>query len=153
MARFSQFAVAAAGMAIENSGLNLEHEDRDRIGVLLGNGNGGLPNIEQEVGAIVTKNSHKVSPFFMAMELPNMAAGQVSIVYGLRGYNSTVTTACAAGTQAIGEAAEIIRHGRADVMVTGGTEAGMAEISLAGFCAARALSTRNDEPHRASRAL
>ena len=151
MARFSQFAVAAAGMAIENSGLNLEYEDRDRIGVLLGNGNGGLPNIEQEVGAIVTKNSHKVSPFFMAMELPNMAAGQVSIVYGLQGYNSTVTTACAAGTQAIGEAAEIIRHGRADVMVTGGTEAGIAEISLAGFCAARALSTRNDEPHRASR--
>lgn len=151
MARFSQFAVAAASMALRNAGLNLDTEDRDRVGVLLGNGNGGLPNIQEETQTIMTRGGNRVSPFFMAMQLPNMAAAQVSIIFGLSGYNSTVTTACAAGSQAIGEAVEVIRHGRADVMVTGGTEAGISEIGLAGFCAARALSTRNHEPQRASR--
>ncbi len=150
MARFSQFAVAAARMALEEAGLG-PGGDRDRIGVLLGNGNGGLPNIDEEMRTILRRGGRSVSPFFMPMQLPNMAAAQVSIEFGLKGYNSTVTTACAAATQAIGEAMEVIRRGGADVMVTGGAEAGISEIGLAGFCAMRALSTRNDNPEQASR--
>lgn len=151
MARFSQFAVAAARMAVADATLDLAGENTERIGVLLGNGNGGLPNLEEEIKTIVTRGGSRVNPFLMPMELPNMAAAQVSIVFGLKGYNSTVITACAAATQAIGEAAEIIRHGRADVMVTGGAEAGITEIALAGFCALKALSTRNHDPQAASR--
>ena len=151
MARFSQFAVAAAREAIAHAQLNLDAEDRDRVGVLMGNGNGGLPNLEHEVRTIMTRGGDKVSPFLMPMELPNMAAAQVSLQFGLRGYNSTVITACAASSQSIGEAMEVIRRGAADVMVTGGTESGITEIALAGFSALRALSTRNDEPWRASR--
>ena len=150
MARFSQFAVAAARMALEDSGIG-EDGDRERMGVLLGNGNGGLPNIDDEVRTIMTRGGGRVSPFFMPMQLPNMAAAQVSINFGLRGYNSTVTTACAAASQAIGEAMEVIRRGAADVMVTGGAEAGISEVGLAGFCAMRALSTRNADPEHASR--
>lgn len=151
MARFSQVAVAAAREAITRSGLNLEKEDRDQIGVLMGNGNGGLPTVEAEVRNIAAKRGDRVSPFLMPMELPNMAAAQVSLQFGLRGYNSTVITACAASSQSIGEAAEVIRRGAADVMITGGTEAGITEIALAGFSALRALSTRNDDPQAASR--
>lgn len=151
MARFSQVAVAAAVEAVAASGLKLETEDRDRIGVLMGNGNGGLPTVEAEVRTILQRGGDKVSPFLMPMELPNMAAAQVSLRFGLRGYNSTVITACAASSQSLGEALEVIRRGAADVMVAGGTEAGISEIALAGFSQLRALSTRNDEPERASR--
>lgn len=151
MARFSQFAVAAAQMALADARIDLASEDQDQIGVLLGNGNGGLPNIEEEMRTLLTRGGNRVNPFFMPMQLPNMAAAQISIMYGLKGYNSTVITACAAGTQAIGEATEVIRRGKADVMVTGGTEATISEIGLAAFCALRALSTRNHEPTRASR--
>ena len=150
MARFSQFAVAAARMALEDAEVS-EDGNRERMGVLLGNGNGGLPNIDEEVRTILSRGGGRVSPFFMPMQLPNMAAAQVSIEFGLKGYNSTVTTACAAASQAIGEAAEVIRRGAADLMVTGGAEAGISEVGLAGFCAMRALSTRNDDPQRASR--
>jgi 3-oxoacyl-[acyl-carrier-protein] synthase II len=151
MARFSQMAVAAASEAVASAGLKLEEEDRDRIGVMLGNGNGGYPEIEQGVRTIVAKGGMRLEPLYLPKTLPNMAASQISMRFGLKGYNSTVTTACAAGTQAMGDAMELIRNGRADVVITGGTEAGISELGLAAFSVMRALSTRNDEPERASR--
>lgn len=151
MARFTQLAVAAARQAIEDSGLDLEKEDRTRIGTVLGNGNGGFPNTEEAMRTLVEKGGMRMDPFYVPKMLPNMAAAQVAIQFGLKGYNSTAVTACAASTQAIGEALEVIRRGKADVMVTGGTEAGISELGLASFCVMRALSTRNDEPEKASR--
>ncbi len=149
--RFSQFAVAAARMAIESAKLDLAKENQEKLGVLLGNGIGGLPENEQGHHVLFTKGGMKVNPFFMPIILPNMAAGQVSIAFGLKGYTSTVTTACAAGTQAIGEAAEVIRRGKAEVMLAGGTEAGLTPIGIAGFAVMRALTTRNEQPTKASR--
>ncbi len=151
MARFSQMAVAAARMAIEDAGLTLDKEDTTRIGVLLGNGNGGYPNTDEAVRTIVEKGGMRLDPLYMAKMLPNMAASQIALQFGLRGYNNTVTTACAAGTQAMGDALERLRHGRADVMLAGGTEAGISELGLAAFSVMRAISTRNDEPEKASR--
>jgi len=151
MARFSQMAVAAARMSIEDAGLRLDKEDTTRIGVLIGNGNGGYPNTDEAVRTIVEKGGMRVDPFYMAKVLPNMAASQIALQFGLRGYNNTVSTACAAGTQAMGDAAERLRHGRTDVMVAGGAEAGISELGLAAFSVMRAISTRNDEPQKASR--
>jgi len=152
MARFSQFAVAAARQAVEQAGLDLEALDRTRAGVLCGSGGGGLPNSDEAMRIIVSRGGARVDPLFFAKMLPNMAAGNVSIQLGLQGYTSTVSTACAAGTQAIGEAAEVIRRGAAEVMVAGGTEAGISELGLAGFSAMRALTTsHNGDPERASR--
>ena len=152
MARFSQLAVAAAGQAIDNAKLDLSVEDRERCGVLLGNGNGGYPTIEEGVRTLVEKGGMRLSPFYFPMTLPNIAASQVSLTYGLQGYSSTVITACAAGTQGIGEAAEVIRRGAAEVIVAGGVEAGISQLGLGGFCAMKALTTsRNHEPARASR--
>ena len=151
MARFSQFAVAAAGQAIADAGLDLDHEDRERIGVYLGNGNGGYPNIDEAVRTIVAKGGMRLDPLFMPKSLPNMAAAQVSLQYGIKGYNGTMITACAAGTQAIGEAAEVIRRGQADVVLGGGTEAGIGELGLAAFSVMRAMSSRSDDPTKASR--
>ena len=151
MGRFSQLAVAAAGAAIEDSGLRLSKEDPERIGVLLGNGSGGLPEIEQNVRTLAKKGGMRINPFLMPIMLPNMGAASVSRLFGLKGYTSTVATACASGTQALGEAAEVIRRGAADVMLSGGFEAGISQIGLGGFCVMRALSTRNDDPHKASR--
>jgi 3-oxoacyl-[acyl-carrier-protein] synthase II len=151
MARFTQLAVAAADQAIEAAGLRPDAEDRDRIGVLIGNGNGGFPNIDAEMRTVVTRGGMKISPLFFPMILPNMAASQISLRHRLTGYSSTVTTACAAATQAIGEAVELIRRGAQDVMIAGGTEAGISELGLAGFCVLRALATDNDDPPRASR--
>ena len=151
MARFSQLAVAAAYQAVRDAGLNLDKEDRTRCGVFLGNGNGGFPTTEEQCRILISKGGMRVSPFFIPMILPNMAAANVSRLLGLKGYTSTCITACAASTQAIGEAAEVIRQGRADVMLTGGTEAGISPLGLAGFCVMKALSTRNEEPEKASR--
>ena len=151
MARFSQFAVASALQAVADAGLDLEHEDRTRVGVMLGNGNGGYPDIEEAVRTIVGRGGMRIEPLFFPKSLPNMAAAQVSLQLGLKGYTSTIVTACAASTQAVGEAAEMIRHGRADVMLSGGTEAGISQLGLGGFAVMRALTTRNDEPERASR--
>jgi len=151
MARFSQFAVAAAGQAIADAGLDLEDEDRTRVGVYLGNGNGGYPNIDEAVRTIVAKGGMRMDPLFMPKSLPNMAAAQVSLQYGLKGYTGTAITACAAATQAVGEAAEVIRRGAADVILSGGTEAGISELGLAAFSVMRAMSSRTDEPARASR--
>jgi 3-oxoacyl-[acyl-carrier-protein] synthase II len=151
MARFSQLAVAAAGLAIEDSGLDLSREDPERLGVVMGNGNGGFPTTEENARIMLDKGGMRVSPFFIPMILPNMAAANTSRVYGLKGYTSTIITACAAGTQAIGEAAEVIRRGAADVIVSGGCEAGICQLALGGFNVIKALSTHNDEPEKASR--
>ena len=151
MARFSQFSVAAARMAIEDSGLRLDQEDTARIGVLLGNGNGGFPENDDAMHTIIEKGGNRLDPFFMSKTLPNIAAAQVAMQFGLRGYNNTVATACAAGTQAIGDALDIIRFGRADIMIAGSGEAGICELGLAGFAIMRALSSRTDEPFKASR--
>jgi len=149
MERFSQFAVAAAKEALEDARLDLDAVGREQVGVLMGTAIGGLSATEETVrGLMVGK---RVSPFYLVTMVPNMAAFHVCHIYDLRGYNNTVTTACAAGAQAVGEATEVIRRGAAQVMLAGGTESSNAEVGLAGFCAMRGLSTRNDDPQRASR--
>lgn len=151
MARFTQFAIAAARMAIEDAALDISREDGERLGVFLGNGIGGLPDIEAGCNLLTTKGGMRLNPFFMPKILTNLAAGQISIALGLNGYTSTVTTACAASTQAIGEATEVIRRGNADVMISGGTEAGITGIGVAGFAVMKALTSHNEEPTKASR--
>lgn len=151
MARFSQLAVAAALTAVEDARLDMSREDPYRVGVILGNGNGGFPTLEENCRILADRGGMKMSPFFFPMVLPNMASANVSRLVGARGYNSTTTTACAASNQAIGEALEAIRRGVAEVILAGGTEAGISQLGLAGFCVMRALSTRNDEPEKASR--
>ncbi len=151
MARFSQISVAAAGLAIADGELDLTSENPERLGVLLGNGNGGMPTTEVNARILVEKGGMRVSPFFIPMVLPNMAAANVSRVFGFKGYNSTVITACAAGTHAIGEATEVIRRGAADVVLGGGSEAGITQLTLGGFNVIKALSRQNDEPEKASR--
>ena len=151
MARFSQFPVAAAYMALEDSGLDLGKEDMERVGVLLGNGAGGLPTTQDACADMNDKGSMKINPFFVPMMLPNMAAANVARIFGAKGYNSTVITACAASNQAIGEAGEAIRRGAVDIILAGGSEASISEIGLSGFCILRALSHHNEEPQKASR--
>ncbi len=151
MARFSQLAVAAAGLAIEDAGLELNDNGRDRVGVVMGNGVGGFPTMEDNARTLIGRGGMKVSPHFIPMILPNMAAANVSRTYGLTGYTSTIVTACAAGTQGIGEAAEIIRRGAADVVLGGGCEAGICELGLGGFNIIRALSRYDGDPKDASR--
>ena len=151
MSRFAQFGIAASRQALEMAEMDLEREDRARVGVILGNGIGGLPTIEQAVHTIREKGGMRIDPFFMPRMLPNMAAAQLSLVLGVKGYSNTVITACAAGTQAMGDSLDLIRAGRADMTLTGGTEAALCELGLCGFAVMRALSTRNEEPERASR--
>lgn len=151
MARFSQFAVVAAAQAVEDSGLDFEKEDLDRIGVLIGSGSGGLPETDQQAEIRVKRGVGRMSPYYIPMMLVNMAAANISHRFNLTGYTNTCVTACAASTQAIGEAAEVIRRGDADVIVTGGTEAGICEIGMGGFSTMRALSTWSGEPSQASR--
>ena len=151
MARFSQLGVAAALNAVEAAGLDISQEDSYRVGVILGNGNGGFPTLEENCRILAGRGGMRMSPFFFPMILPNMASANVAHHTGARGYNSTATTACAASNQAIGEAIQTIRQGSADVVLAGGTEAGISQLGLAGFAVMRALSTRNDEPERASR--
>ena len=151
MARFSQLAVAAGTTAVESAALDMSREDPYRVGVILGNGNGGFPTLEENCRVLASRGGMRMSPFFFPMILPNMAAANVSRFVGAHGYNSTATTACAASNQAIGEALGVIRRGIADVVLAGGTEAGISQLGLAGFAVMRALSTRNDEPEKASR--
>ena len=152
MARFSQYAVAATRMALQQSALDLDHTDRERVGVLVGNGGGGIPNDDEAMRTLLDRGGMKVDPFFISKRLNNMAGGNISIQFGLLGYNNTVATACAAGTQAIGDATEVIRRGAADVMIAGGSEAGICELGLAGFASMRALATsHNGDPEHASR--
>jgi 3-oxoacyl-[acyl-carrier-protein] synthase II len=151
MARFAQMAVAAARQAVEDAGIDPDNTDPERTGVMLGNGNGGYPNIEEAVRTLVAKGGMRIDPLFMPKSLPNMAAAQIALQLGIKGYNGTISTACAAATQAVGEAAEMIRAGRAEVMLAGGAEAGISQLGLAAFAVMRAMSTRNEEPGRASR--
>jgi 3-oxoacyl-[acyl-carrier-protein] synthase II len=151
LARFSQLAVAAAKRAIEDAGLDLESEDREMIGVLLGNGIGSFPDTEEQAETFFERGHGRVAPTYMPKMLPNMAAANVAMAFDLGGFNSTAITACAAGTQAIGDAVEVIRSGRANVMLAGGTESGICGLGLAAFCAMRALSQRKDNPHGSSR--
>ena len=150
MSRASQFAVAAARQALADAGLD-ETTLPDDAGVLVGTGNSAFPEIEAATRTLLEKGGMRMSPFAMPAVLPSMSAGQIAIQLGLRGYNSTVSTACAASTQAIGEAVEVLRRGAASILLAGGTEAPICELGLAGFCVMRAMSTRNDEPARASR--
>jgi 3-oxoacyl-[acyl-carrier-protein] synthase II len=151
MALFSQFAVAAAKMALEDAGLVVDEENTEEVGVLLGNAIGGVDETEKACRIMFERGGMRISPFFVVMMPPNLAAFQVAYTYGIKGYSSTISTACASGTQAVGEAADVIRRGKAKVMVAGGTEGGICELALAVFCVGRAYSTRNDEPERASR--
>lgn len=151
MSRAAQFAVAAAHQAVKDAGLSVAGQT-DEIGVLLGCGTTSLPDTEAAMRVLLEKGGDRTSPFFMAAALPNMPASQVSIQLGLRGYNATISTACAASSQAIGEAAEVLLRGDAEVMLTGGAEAPISELTLAAFCAMRALSTHfNNQPQHASR--
>lgn len=151
MSRFSQLAISASSEALNAAGISYEKIDRTRMGVILGNGNGGYPDIEAAVRQIARGEGTRLSPFYFPMTLPNMAAANVSRLFGAEGVCSTVTTACAASTHAIGDAMTAIRNGIADVVITGGAEAGISELGLAGFCAMRALTSRNDQPETASR--
>jgi 3-oxoacyl-[acyl-carrier-protein] synthase II len=150
MARFSHFAMAAAQEAVASSGLNIERVDSERMGVLLGNGIGAFPNIDTAMRTIIERGGMRVDPFFMLKSLPNMAAAHLTLRYQAKAYTGTICTACAASTQAIGDATEVIRRGKADVMLAGGTEAGICELGMAGFAVMKVLSP-NDVPARASR--
>ena len=151
LARFSQLSIAASTMAVKDANLNLEKEDLSMMGVLLGNGAGGLDTTQIACLDMQEKGAMKINPFFIPMMLPNMAAANVARIFGAKGYNSTVITACAASNQAIGEALEVIRRGAADVVLAGGVEASISEIGLSGFCILRALTNSNEEPQKASR--
>lgn len=150
MDRFAQFAVAGARMALEDASL-LGKFDPERTGVLIGSGIGGIHTFEEQSRTLFEKGPNRVSPFFVPMMIPDMASGQVSIMFGAKAHNTCTVTACASGAHSIGDAFRIIQRGDADVMITGGTEAAVSPLSMAGFCSARTLSTRNDEPERASR--
>ena len=151
MARFSQIAVAAAALAIENSNLSLSATEKTSTAVIIGNGNGGFPELEYNSRLQVTKGETKISPYFIPMILPNMAAANISRTFGFQGFSSTVVTACAASTQSIGDAAQLINNGLCDIVLAGGCEAGISRLGLGGFSALRALSTNNNNPEKASR--
>ena len=151
MDRFSQFAVSASLMAIQDSNINLEWLDRERSGVILGSGIGGIHTFEEQHNILMNRGPQKVGPFFIPMMIVNMGAANVAIQLGLKGPNSCVSTACEASTHAIGEAFRIIQRGDADLMVAVGSEASITPLALAGFCAMKALSTQNQEPQKASR--
>ena len=148
---FIQFAVGAAEQAVKSAGIDEDSLDKERVGVLIGSGIGGLNTVEEQHKILLEKGPRRVSPYCVPMEIINMASGIVSIRYGFKGPNISVVTACATGTHAIGEAYRTILYGDADVMVAGGAESCITPLAVAGFAAARALSTRNDEPERASR--
>ncbi len=151
MDAFVQFAVAAARMALENSKLDLAKEDATRFGVVTGSGIGGLRTLERQHTILLERGSDRLSPFFIPMMIADMSAGFISMLYGLKGPNYGTISACASSAHAIGDSYEIIKNGMADIMVAGGSEAAITPLGVGGFCAARALSLCNDEPHKASR--
>lgn len=150
MARFTQYAVVAAQKALEDSRLEITDENAPRVGVWVGSGIGGLETFEEQFEVYSNKGARRVSPFFVPMMIPDMATGQISIALGAKGVNSCTVTACATGTNSIGDAFKVIQRGDADAMITGGTEAPLTKMSFAGFCANKALST-NPDPETASR--
>ena len=154
MARFSQVGIAAARMALDQSGLDLGREDRTRIGCEVGTGIGGFREIAEEIEAFTLRGEHgpeRISPFFVPRVIPNMASCQIAIHFGLEGPNNTDTTACAASTQSLGNAYRVLQRGDADVMLAGGAEANLCRFGLASFAAMRVLSTQVDDPTKASR--
>lgn len=152
MDRYVQLAVAATKMALKDADLNpKEGVDAERIGVYVGSGIGGLSTWEEQHKILLEKGPKRVSPFFIPMMIANMAAGMISMLTGAKGPNSTAVTACATGTHSIGDAFKAIQYGEADAMICGGAEATISPTGVAGFCAMRAMSTRNDEPEKASR--
>ncbi len=151
MDRFIQFAVAASKLAVEDAQLKMDVEDPERVGVVVGSAAGGFQSIEQQYKNLVEKGPDRCSPFTVPMLIVNMAAGWVSILHNAKGPNTCTVTACATSTNSIGDALRIIQRGDADVMIAGGSEAPITALCMAGFASARTLSTRNDEPERASR--
>ncbi|RKY23318.1 MAG: beta-ketoacyl-[acyl-carrier-protein] synthase II [Planctomycetota bacterium] len=151
MDRFTQLAVAAAMQAVDDSGLDFSKEDVSRIGVIVGTGIGGIKEIEDQHIRLLNGGPKRVSPFCVPRLMSNAASGNIAIYYGLQGPNICVTSACASGSHAIGESFYNVLSGRSDIIITGGTEAALTPIGLASFCAARSLSTRNDDPAAASR--
>jgi len=149
--KFVQYSIAASTQAIADAGLDLDKEDRTRIGVIIGSGIGGLYTIQEQTKIYLSKGPSRLSPFLIPMLIVNEAAGHVAMNFGLKGPNSCVATACASGSHSIGDAARIIERGDADVMVCGGAESCIVPTGFGGFCAMKALSTRNDAPEKASR--
>lgn len=148
---FIHYGIAAAAQAIEDSGLEVTEANAERVGIAIGSGIGGLPGIEKGYQALLDGGPRKVSPFFVPSNIINMIAGNLSIHYGIKGPNYGIVSACSSGTHNIGDAGRLIAHGDVDVMVAGGAEMASSPLGLAGFAAARALSSRNEDPERASR--
>jgi 3-oxoacyl-[acyl-carrier-protein] synthase II len=148
---FIQYAVAAAQMAFDDAGLKVTDDNRERMGVFVGTGMGGIPALEESHKLLLERGPGRVSAFFIPSIITNLGSGQISMRFGMKGPNSCVCTACATGNHAIGDSFRILQHGDADVMIAGGSEAVITPLTIAGFAAMRALSTRNDEPARASR--
>lgn len=152
MDRYTQFAIAASKMAFEDAKIDLEAENRERIGTFVGTGIGGIETMHEQYKKLFDKGPSRISPFFIPMMIGNMAAGQISITLGLRGPSSCVVTACATGSNCIGDAFRVIQRGDADVMVAGGTEASISQAAVAGFCSMKALCMdHNEDPEHASR--
>ena len=151
MDRFTQFAMAAAKLALQDSGLNMENVDKERVGTVIGCGIGGVTSFEDQKEVLMNKGSNRISPFFVPMLISNMAAGHLSIAFGFQGSSITVVTACASATNAIGEALRIIQRGEADIVICGGTEAPITHLAFAGFCSMKAMSTEKEHPEQACR--
>jgi len=151
MDRFIQLGVAAAQMALDQSGFEIDESNAERVGVAVGSGIGGLPAIEKTMRAYDQGGARKISPFFIPQTIINMTSGWISMLTGAKGPNTAAVTACATGTHSVGDAFAVVARGDADVMIAGGSESCICELGIGGFSAARALSTRNDEPERASR--
>jgi 3-oxoacyl-[acyl-carrier-protein] synthase II len=151
MDRFIQFAIVAAQLAVDDSGIEINDSNSERVGVAIGAGIGGLPAIERYHKIMLERGPRRITPFFIPMLIINMASGHVSMRFGAKGPNSAAVTACASGSHSIGDASRIIQRGDADAMITGGTEAAITSLGIGGFNAMKALSKRNDEPERASR--
>ncbi|GAV23688.1 beta-ketoacyl-ACP synthase II [Carboxydothermus pertinax] len=151
MDRFTQFAVAATKMAIDDADLDLEKIERERAGVFIGSGVGGIKTLEEQAAVLREKGPDRVSPFFVPMMIANMAGGQIAITFGLTGPNETVVSACASGANAVGDAFRYLQRGEGDIAIAGGAEASITPLAFAGFCSMKAMSTRNDEPEKASR--
>ena len=151
MDKFVQFALKATDEAIKDSGLEIEKEDKEKVGVIIGAGIGGLRVIEKQHEILLKSGPNRVSPFLIPMLIPDMAAGQVAIYYGLKGVNFATVSACASGAHALGSAICFMRESNYDIIIAGGTESCITPLGLAGFCSMKALSTRNDQPQKASR--
>jgi len=151
MDSFLHYSLAAGQMAVEQSGLVIDDSNAERVGVLVGSGLGGLETIEKYHTILLERGAKRISPFFIPMLIVNLAPGHISMHFGCKGPNSSMVTACATGNHSIGEAFKIIQRGDADAMIAGGVESTITPLALGGFCAMKALSTRNDEPQRASR--